>query len=119
MALEARVGLLGVSRIASHSSVHIRDGFIEALKLFCTRAGAIDEELLYHILRKVEILDGDAAADGQLANVYVKVFWILPCNQVHCQGPMSRLPQGYQTTLVSHRGNQRAIFQSESKEKAV
>lgn len=67
MALEARVGLLGVSRIASHSSVHIRDGFIEALKLFCTRAGAIDEELLYHILRKVEILDGDAAADGQLA----------------------------------------------------
>ena len=76
--LDSRTGLLGVARIASHSAMHIKEGFLKVLAEFCKRAGAVDYKLVARILHRTEILDGDAASDGQLAMSLLRSSGLFP-----------------------------------------
>eukprot|EP00438_Fugacium_kawagutii_P007891 Skav203673 [mRNA] locus=scaffold259:498:3152:+ [translate_table: standard] len=75
---ESRSGLLGVARIRSHSAADIRKGFIMIMKTFCSKAGALDFDLMCKILSRTEILDGDAASDGQLAMSLLRSSGLFP-----------------------------------------
>lgn len=76
--LDSRTGLLGVARVASHSAMHIKEGFLKVLAEFCKRAGAVDYKLVARILHRTEILDGDAASDGQLAMSLLRSSGLFP-----------------------------------------